>query len=382
MEKEDPWTLKFAHAVKEAKVDIVMAPTGGFHYPDLNEKWIAEGRTDMVGMATPLIADREYVKKVEEGRGDDIRPCVMCHDCHLINMNEGPWIVVCTVNPTFGLSETKKKSIRPPGTPRKVAVIGGGPAGMQAAITAAERGHKVTLYERESDLGGLMRHTDLTEWKWAYRDFKDYLVRQTHKAGVEVHLNTRATPEMIRAKGYDTVLAATGAAPTVSKIPGADGKNVFDIVSAYNNKKALGKHVVMIGAGVYGTESAISFAKDGHKVTVLATGKEMFPSNVIGPHNKANQIDLYKTHENMSYELETMPTKISNGKVIYKDASGKEKTVKADSVIIYAGLTPRMDEAMAFSDAADQLLLLGDCTGKGGTIQKAIRSAFFTASRV
>jgi pyruvate/2-oxoglutarate dehydrogenase complex dihydrolipoamide dehydrogenase (E3) component len=227
-----------------------------------------------------------------------------------------------------------------------------------------------------------MRHTDYTAWKWAYKDFKNYLIRQTYKAGVVVNLNTEATPEMIRARGYDSVLAATGAAPAVSKIPGADGKNVFDIETAFSNKKALGKNVVMIGAGVYGTESAICFAKDGHKVTVLATGKEMIPSEFIGPHNKANQIDLYKTHENMSYVLEAMPTKISNGKVTYKDVSGKEKSVKADSVIIYAGLTPRLDEALKFSKAADQLLLLGDCTGRNGTLQKAIRSAFFTASRV
>jgi NADPH-dependent 2,4-dienoyl-CoA reductase/sulfur reductase-like enzyme len=333
-------------------------------------------------MATPLFADPEYVQKAYEGRPDDIVPCVRCHNCHGVSRTKGPWYDTCSVNPTWGLSETKKKSIRAPRVVKTVAVIGGGPAGMKAAVTAAERGHRVALYEKSDALGGLLKHTDYTKWKWAYRDFKDYLVRQTYKAGVEVVLNTEATPEMIRAKGYDTILAATGAAPTISKIPGADGENVFDVVGAYDNKKNLGKNVVMIGAGVYGTESAISFAKDGHKVTVLATGKEMIPSNTIGPHNKANQIDLYKNHENMSYVLEAMPTKISKGKVVYKDASGKEKTVKADSVIIYAGLTPRMDEAMKFSNAADQLLLLGDCTGKAGTLQKAVRSAYFTASRV
>jgi hypothetical protein len=95
-----------------------------------------------------------------------------------------------------------------------------------------------------------------------------------------------------------------------------------------------------------------------------------------------NQIDLYQNHENISYELETIPTKISRGKVAYRDAEGKEKSVKADSVVIFAGLKPKMDEALAFAGSAGQVLLLGDCTGQAGTIQKTIRSAFFIASQV
>jgi len=382
MEKDKPYTLPFAQAIKEAGLKIITAPNGGFHDPVLNESFIAGGKADMVAMATPLFADPEYVQKAYEGRADDITPCVRCHNCHGISRTTGPWIDSCSVNPKWGLSETKKNSIRLPSMIKKVAVIGGGPSGMKAAITAAERGHKVTLYEKNEVLGGLLKHTDYTKWKWSYRDFKDYLVRQTYKAGVEVKLNTEVTPEMIRAGKYDVVLAATGAEPIVPKIPSVDDGNVFTILEAYQKKDALGKNVVIIGAGVFGTETAICLAKDGHKVMVLASGKEMIPASHIGPHNMENQIDLYQNHENISYELETIPTKIAKGKVTYRDAEGREKSAKADSVVIYAGLRPKTDEALKFSNAAGQVLLLGDCTGSAGTIQKTIRSAYFIASQV
>jgi pyruvate/2-oxoglutarate dehydrogenase complex dihydrolipoamide dehydrogenase (E3) component len=240
----------------------------------------------------------------------------------------------------------------------------------------------VTLYEKSDTLGGLLRHTDYTQWKWTYRDFKDYLVRQVNKAGIEVKLKTAATPEMIKVKGYDTVLVATGAEPIVSKIPGADAKNVYNIMDAFSNIKSLGKNIVLIGAGVFGTETAICFAKDGHKVTVLTSGKEMLPKTSIGPHNKENQIDIYQNHPNISYVLEAIVTRIPEGNVNYKDATGSEKTVQADSVVIYAGLKPMMDEALKFSGSAGQFLILGDCTGQAGNVQKTIRSAFFTASQV
>jgi len=381
-EKDKPYMLKFAQAIKESGNKIIVCPTGGFHDPSLNDEWIASGKTDMVGMATPFFADPEWVQKAYEGRAEDIVPCIMCNDCHGISKTVGPWYDTCNVNPMWGLSETKKRSIRPPSGAKKVAVIGGGPGGMKAAITAAERGHKVTLYEKDASLGGLLQFTDYTQWKWAYKDFKDYLVRQVNKAGIEVRLKTAATPSMIKAKGYDTVLVATGAEPVVSKMPGSDGSNVFNILNVYSNKKALGKNVVIIGAGRIGTETGICLAKDGYKVTVLTSGKEMIEPELIGPHNMMNQELIYQTHPDFSYVLEAAARSISGGKVIYVDATGSEKSVQADSVVIYAGLKPRMDEAVKFSDSAGQVLLLGDCTGRNGTIQKTIRSAFFVASQV
>ena len=382
MDKDKPLTLRFAQAIKESGAKIITAPNGGFHDPALNDEFIASGKTDMVAMATPLFADPEYVRKAYEGRGEDIVPCVMCHDCHGVSRTTGPWFDICKVNPEWGLSETKKRSIRPATSVKKVAVIGGGPAGMKAALTAAERGHKVTLFEKSDALGGLLRHTDYTRWKWTYKDFKDYLVRQTNKAGVEVRLKTTATPEMIREKGFDTVLVAAGAEPSASKMPGADGKNVYNIIDAYSNIKSLGKNVVIIGAGVYGTETAICLAKDGYKVTILTSEKQLIPADAIGPHNMENQLDISQNHPNISRVLEAVATRISDGKVFYKDSAGSENSVQADSVVIYGGLRPMMDEAMKFAGSAGQVLFLGDCTGQAGTLQKTLRNAFFVASQV
>jgi NADPH-dependent glutamate synthase beta subunit-like oxidoreductase len=166
---------------------------------------------------------------------------------------------------------------------KKVAVIGGGPAGMKVALVAAERGHKVALYERDEALGGLIKFSDYSQWRWNMKVFKDYLIHQVNKAGVEVRLKTTATPEMIKAAGFDTVLVAIGAEVIESKMKGADAKNVLNILTCYSNKKALGQNVVMIGAGKIGTEAAIGVAKDDHKITVLAPGEEMIDAEDIGP---------------------------------------------------------------------------------------------------
>jgi pyruvate/2-oxoglutarate dehydrogenase complex dihydrolipoamide dehydrogenase (E3) component len=253
---------------------------------------------------------------------------------------------------------------------------------MKAAITAAERGHKVTLYEKSSSLGGLLQFTDYTQWKWTYKDFKDYLIRQVNKKGVEIKLNTTATPEMIKTKKFDTVLVATGATPVISKMPGADAKNVFNILSVYTNKKDLGQNVVMVGGGRIGTESAIGMAKDGHKVTVIVSGKDLIETEVIGAHNMMNQISILQNHPNFNCVLEATVKSITDGKVTYVDSKGKENSIPADSIIIYSGLKPTTDEAVKFDGTAGQVFLLGDCTGKNGTIQKTIRSAFFMASQV
>jgi thioredoxin reductase len=381
-DQEKPWSLAYAEAIKEAGLKILTCAGAGFHDPVQNDQFIAEGKTDMVGMCTPLFCDPELVRKVAAGRADDVLQCYQCHDCHAISMLKGPHIAMCALNPKWGTPAYKLASIKPPLTKKKVAVIGGGPAGMKAAIVAAERGHKVTLYEKDSALGGLIKFSDHSKWRWNMKVFKDYLIHQVNKNGVEVRLNTAATPGMIKAEGFDTVLVATGAEVVRSRMKGTDAANVFDILTCYSKRKALGNHVVMIGAGKIGTEAAIGIVKDGHKVTVLASGDEMIAVEDAGPHNVGNQERIYKNHPDFTYHMKTMVKRIDGGKVTYTDENGDEQKIQADSIVLWSGLRPRLDEAEKFFGSADEVLLLGDCTGRGGRIQKIIRNAFFVASQV
>jgi pyruvate/2-oxoglutarate dehydrogenase complex dihydrolipoamide dehydrogenase (E3) component len=163
---------------------------------------------------------------------------------------------------------------------------------------------------------------------------------------------------------------------------GADAANVFDILTCYSNKKALGEKVVMIGSGKFGTEAALSMALDGHKVTVLASGEEMFDLIDIGPHNVTAQTNIYRNHPNFSYHMKAIPKSITGGKVVYTDENGAEQSVQADSIVLWSGLKARTGDAEKFAGAADEVLLVGDCTGENGRINRTMRNAFYVASRV
>jgi len=388
LKKEDNLTLRYSETIKKGGTKIAIAPNGGFQGLDKNEEYIATGKADMISMARAWIADPEYGKKAYEGRGEDVAPCVMCGECH--GANEGPWLSYCSVNPRFGISHKLDRMIDAPVVSRKVAVIGGGPAGMKAAVTAAERGHKVTLYEKNDFLGGQLKFTDYVSFKWPYRDYKDYLIRQLHKTGVEVHLSTKVTPEMIKSKRYDAVLVALGAESIIPDIPGAKGGNVRAAIFVYGNENALGKNVVVIGGDLIGAETGMHLAEKGHRVTVLARDKSLAPD--VSQYVSWDFIRAYEALEaqgNFSYVTEAQATGISDGKVTYRDAKDAEKTIQADSVVIYAGRRPRMEEAMKFSGSARRFFIIGDCSAHGdvrtyfeANLYTSVRSGFAAASEI
>jgi NADPH-dependent 2,4-dienoyl-CoA reductase/sulfur reductase-like enzyme len=377
-EKDKPDTLPYAEAIKKAGVKVVIAPNGGYQDLDKNEEYIATGKCDMIAMGRTFIADPDYAKKAYAGRGEDVTPCLLCNKCHGVSFS-GSWFTVCSVNPKAGMSQAVQK-IEPATSSKKVAVIGGGPAGMKAAVTAAERGHKVTLYEKNSYLGGQLRHADFSSFKWSYKDFRDYLVRQMKKNGVDVVMNTTATPEMMKAKGYDVILVAAGSEITNPKISGVDGKNVYNLMDVYGKEKDLGKNVVIIGAGELGVDTGMYLAKAGHKTTVITSDQELMDRG--GPHQGEIISTIYQKLEGFSSMTQVTATRIADKKVYYKDASGSEKSLDADSVVVYGGRKPRQEEALKYSGLATQFYIIGDCTGNCGNVQKSVRNAFFMAAQI
>jgi NADPH-dependent 2,4-dienoyl-CoA reductase/sulfur reductase-like enzyme len=247
-------------------------------------------------------------------------------------------------------------------------------------MVAAERGHKVTLYEKNDFLGGQLRHTDFASFKWPLRKLKDYLIRQMYKAGVQVLLNTRATPEMIKAKGYDAILVAIGADPFIPDIPGAKSSNVLAPIFVFGNE-TVGTNVVVIGGGKQiGTETGMYLAQKGHKVTVLTEEKSLATDA-----NQVHFIDslrsAWEALHTFSYVTEVTATRISEGKVFYKDATGAENSIQADSVVIYAGRKPRQDEALKFYGSAERFFAIGDCRAQGD-VRICMRNAFAAASQI
>jgi thioredoxin reductase len=379
-EAGDPDCLNITEAIKKSGVKTITMAGGGFIYPDKIEEYIASGKCDMVALARPILSDQDYGKKLYEGRGEDITPCVLCQKCHGTSFKKD-WFSVCTVNPKLG-DDIAVRVIDALTVSKKVAVIGGGPAGMRAAITAFERGHKVTLYEKEPVLGGLLRrYADASSYKWPYKAYKDYLVRQVNKLGIEIKLNTTATPEMIKKAGYDVVMVAIGSEAVMPKIPGADAKNVYNVIDVFGKDKELGKSVAFIGAGEFGTESALYLGKAGLNVTCMTSDKDLIVND--RPHGPSATISAYRSMKNFTGLTQATAKSILNGKVTYTDSIGAEKSIQVDSVVIFGGLKAKQDEALKFNGTAKKAFYaIGDCTGRCGNVQKATRSAFFMASQI
>jgi 2,4-dienoyl-CoA reductase-like NADH-dependent reductase (Old Yellow Enzyme family)/thioredoxin reductase len=375
-QKKYPNTLRWAEAIKKSAAKIVVAPVGGFQDLDLNDEYIASGKTDMIAMARTFISDPEYGKKAYEGRGEDVVPCIRCNKCHgEYNLS----VSVCSVNPKYGMAYRVDRMIDAPVVSRKVGVIGGGPAGMKAAIVAAERGHKVTLYERNEYLGGQLRHADFASFQWPVKDYKDYLIRQMDKLGIEVFLSTKATPQMIKAKWFNAILVAVGSDPIIPDIPGAKGSNVLAPIFVYGNKN-MGKNVVVVGGDVVGTQTGIYLCQNGHNVTVL-TSEEKLGHDAPPVHYFSTVQLMYEAMDNFSFMTKVTVTDISTGKVTYVDAKGNKKSIQAESVVISAGRQSRQEEAFKFYGTADRFFTIGDCSD-AGSIRSCNRTAFAAASKI
>ncbi len=260
LDKYNPHNLQFAEAFKKRGIKAIVSPVGGFRDPALIEQFIAEGKTDCVSISRALICDEQYLEKIQQGKGEDLTPCLLCNGCHGSH---------CAVNPLAGYHHLPQPIITGSGVKKNIAVIGGGPAGMRAALFAAEQGHTVTLYEKTHALGGQLKFADHVSFKWNLMDYKNWLVREIEKSPVTVHLNTEATPELLKEAGYDVVIAAPGSTAQRIPVEGADHEKVYLAEDVFGHEHELGHRVVVIGGGDTGREAALYLAKAGHDTTMV-----------------------------------------------------------------------------------------------------------------
>ncbi len=377
-----------AKAVKASGIKVPVMAVGSLDDPKVANEMIEKGEIDMVAIARGIIADPDLPNKAKLGHAEDIRPCLRCLHCidksvgrtnsdAVLRFNtSSTHRFICSVNPHIGKEHYPQQ---PLGPSRKVAVIGGGPAGMQAAMECAQRGHKVTLFEKSDKLGGALYFADYVSFKEQLAEFKEYQKTQVSKLGIEVRLNTEATPAMIEAEKFDAVIAATGATPIVPKIPGVDGPNVLTATKSYTlDIGEIGQSVVIIGGGQVGCETALHYAMDGNrKVTVVEMLDKLAPDASFTHRNPL----LEHMDEHTTYLLKTKCVGISADGVQVVDADGVEQTIPADTVILSVGMRANTEAAEQFRDCALQFVMIGDCVA-ATNVEDAVRTGYEAALQI
>ncbi|MBP2650092.1 MAG: NADH:flavin oxidoreductase, Old Yellow Enzyme family [Firmicutes bacterium] len=366
--------VEFANAVKQSGVKIPVLTLGAFQDPELIEKVLAEGKADIVAMARGTISDPELVNKVYEDKADEIIPCIKCFHC--LNYSQASEFG-CSVNPTVGREFRLPFLIPSVGEKKKVIIIGGGPAGMKAAIVAKRRGHDVKIIEKSQRLGGKLVFSEHTDFKYDLEKFMNYLIHMVDKLGIEVKTNTEATPEMVKAENADAVLVAIGADAIIPSIPGVENENVMTAEYAHANIQSVGKKVAIIGGGQVGCEIALHLAMNGKDVSLVEMGGALAQDAMFLPREAL--IDRLK--KNVQYYTHTRCVSIHDNSISCKKANGNELIIEADTVVLAAGMVARSDISELFRETAHTVYPIGDCV-QANNVRTALRTAFDAASQI
>ncbi|WP_421742981.1 FAD-dependent oxidoreductase [Cellulomonas sp.] len=355
----------------KAVVSIPVMAVGNLT-PENAEGVLAAGDADFVGIGRGLIADPEWVTKLADGRRDDIRPCIRCNQLCIGAIFTGATIG-CAVNPTAGYE--LERALVPAAVPKRIAVVGGGPAGLEAARVAALRGHAVDVYEKAERLGGVLLPAATPEFKKELRAMIGWWERQIADLPVTVHLGTEILADDTRLAGADEVVVATGADPFVLPIPGVDGENVLEVLDAHLHRDRVGSRVVVAGGGLSGADLALELAEAGHEVTIVEMADAIAADLLF-----INAISLLRSLTDARVQVLTghRVTEIDEKGLTAVGPEG-EVHVDADTVVTAFGVRPAHRLADALAASGLNVHAIGDCV-LPAKVGEAINAGYLTAA--
>ena len=370
MFQEEAALADYAAAIKKEMKHSLVGTVGSISRPEIMEEIIASGKADFVNCARALLCDPYLPNKARAGKDEEIIPCIKCMSCWSSIMTG---VLVCALNPKTS-HEAEYPECMEATVKKNVVVIGGGIAGMEAAVTAKRCGHTVTLLEKNGYLGGGMHCEENVPFKKYFRRYLEFQSRNLKKEGVDVRLNTEATPEMMDEMKPDVILACIGSKPAFPPVPGIDGKNVVTAQYAFENPDKLGKKVAIIGGGLVGCELAIFLNMEGIASDIVEMGPMI---HAPGLSCQATAVKRELRARNLEVQFLATATKVTEDGLYYvKD--GEEKFLEADTVIVAAGQEPLAEQAFAFAPYAPEFQMIGDCSSVAN-IMNAVKTAYTVA---
>lgn len=359
-------------------VTVPVIVAGRMDIPELAEKALAEGKVDMVGIGRGLLTDPEWPKKVLQNRIESIRPCIGCHDGCMGRMFEGK-PESCTVNPAVG--REKEYEIVPANKKRKVLIIGGGVAGLEAARVCKLRGHDVIVYEKTNELGGHLNEASSPDFKVDDKRLLNWYKYEMKELNIDIRMGTKADQALIETGKPDAIIVATGSDPIKLNLPGVERSNVVYAVEIFKGTKSAGNNVVIIGGGLVGCETALYLAKQGKKVTIVETFDSLMTSGRPIPHmNRIMLIDLLTFH-NVGVILNSTLIEVTDDAAIITDPQTARRSIKADTIVLSVGYRPDSQLFEELNGKFTELYLIGDARN-AANIMTAIWDAYDVARTI
>ena len=349
------YLVELAAKAKEA-VNIPILAGGRMNEAYIAEKAIRDGKIDAVVLGRAALADPEYPNKVLTGHTEKIRPCIACNQGCITRLQQGKQ-PTCAVNPA-AMREVRY-ALRPCVQPKKVVVVGGGVAGMEAARTAAMRGHKVSLYEKNESLGGNLIPGGSHSFKKEVRELNAWYQNELKALPVEIHTGEAVTAGQLRNMDADVIILAAGSVPVMPKVPGIDDKKVIGCMEALAHPEKVGQKVMVIGGGLVGCEMALDYAQSGKEVTVVEALPKILSAGIPSPIPNGQMIpDLFEHHHVTVLENHRL-TAVEDGRVIL-ESDGQKKALDADSVVIAVGFRPVPSMAQELQGCGAVVYEIGD----------------------